>query len=82
MNNKEIIDNAPESATHWDGDGYVVISKNKNNYFSHKRSKWATVYELVLEPETRSLADIRRIVELENHIQSLLVPSPRTWDGG
>ena len=46
MTDQEILDNAPRGATHWDGYGYVFISKNKNNYFSKKRSKWVSVSEL------------------------------------
>jgi hypothetical protein len=59
MNNQEIINNAPEGATHIDGeddfckDGY---------YLGHTSKRWIPSDCVV---GSRSLADIKRIVELE-----------------
>jgi hypothetical protein len=63
MNNQEIIDNAPECATHIDGDEY--LDANSDSYWSSKKSKWCSLCELVLQDDIRSLSDIKRIVELE-----------------
>ena len=59
MTDSEILDNAPEGATHIDGendfckDGY---------YFGYTSRQWMLSDSVV---ESRSLTDIRRIVELE-----------------
>ena len=71
MTNQEILDNAPEGATHWDGGGYMIAEGGINNYFNPKKSKWIYVSELVLEPDTRSLADIAKITELEEDVEPL-----------
>ena len=66
MTDQEIIDNAPKGATHVDGehdfckDGY---------YFSYTSQRWITSEFIV---GSRSLADIKRIVELEKDRDSLL----------
>ena len=60
MTNQEILDNAPEGATHVDWG--VFLNANENQYW---REKWIDVSELILEHETRSLTDIKRIAELE-----------------
>ena len=72
MSDQEILDNAPDGATHWDGVGYIDVDANVDNYFSAKRSKWWHMSELVLETETRSLSDIARIVELEKEKQAIV----------
>ena len=62
MTDQEIIDNAPEGATHWDCSEYMIHVHDGNwNYWS-KAAGWN---ETKPEEETRSLADIKRIVELE-----------------
>jgi hypothetical protein len=63
MNNQDVLDNAPEGATHWDGAEY--LNTNTNSYWRRTRSKWVGLDELILEPDTRSLVDIKRIAELE-----------------
>jgi hypothetical protein len=66
MNNQEILDNAPEGATHIDGehdfckDGY---------YFSSTSQRWISSEFVV---GSRSLADIKRIVELEKALYKLI----------
>jgi hypothetical protein len=63
MNNQEIIDNAPEDAIHVDG-GLLYTDKNgicvsQSGYSSNI-------------PSLRSLADIKRIVELEKALDKLI----------
>jgi hypothetical protein len=63
MRDQEIIDNAPEGATHWDCSEYMIHVHDGNwNYWS-RAAGWD---ETKPEEETRSLADIKRIVELED----------------
>ena len=63
MTNQEIIDNAPEGATHVD---------EENDYFAfNARWRWnlwhdeTKRFEATRATTTRSLADIKRIAELE-----------------
>ena len=68
MNNQEIIDNAPE--------GSVCIDAN-NDYFNAHGVMWSDYckdWDFHDNPEVpiRSLADIKRIVELENIMFDLL----------
>ena len=63
MNYKEILNNAPEDATHIDGGEY--LDATTASYWSLAKSKWCGVDELILQDDIRSLADIKRIVELE-----------------
>jgi hypothetical protein len=70
MNNQEIIDNAPEGATHIDGTDY--LNANNNSYWNVTKCKWCSLCELFLEDEMRSLADIKRIVELEKALNKLI----------
>tara|TARA_R110001632_G_scaffold37039_2_gene93701 strand:+ start:1950 stop:2375 length:426 start_codon:yes stop_codon:yes gene_type:complete len=68
MNNKDILANAPDGATHWDCSEYMIHVHDGNwNYWS-KAAGWN---ETKPEEETRSLADIKRIVELEAYIQKV-----------
>ena len=66
MNNQDILDNAPEGATHIDGeddfckDGY---------YLGHTSKRWIPSDSVV---GSRSLSDIKRIAELEKERDSLL----------
>ena len=66
MNNQQILDNAPEGATHIDGEhdfckeGYFYWC-TRRNYGDHPEA-WIPDEFIV---GNRSLADIRRIVELE-----------------
>ena len=68
MNNQDILDNAPEGATHIDGDGY--LDENNNSYWNITKGKWCGLCELTLEGDIRSLEDIKRILELEGLLQS------------
>ena len=61
MNNQEITDNAPDGATHYDCCEYMRHVHNGNWEYWSKESGWE---ETVPEDDTRSLADIKRIVEL------------------
>ena len=62
MKDQEIIDNAPEGATHYDCDEYMRhVHDGEWEYWS-KAAGWE---ETTPQGDTRSLADIKRIVELE-----------------
>jgi hypothetical protein len=64
MNNQEIIDNAPEGATHIGPWVYKVSGKNiplENGLRNHNQEG------------LRSLADIKRIVELEQGYEELRI---------
>tara|TARA_R110000772_G_C13165592_1_gene426458 strand:- start:289 stop:825 length:537 start_codon:yes stop_codon:yes gene_type:complete len=65
MNNQEIIDNAPEGATHFDTEYgfYWMMDRERSQAFSHSANKfeWDTLSSDFL----RSLEDIKRIAELE-----------------
>ena len=60
MNNQEILDNAPKGATHIDGE-YDFCKDG--SYFGYSSKQWIPSEFIV---ESRSLADIKRIAELEN----------------
>jgi hypothetical protein len=71
MNNQEILDNAPDGATHFDGSYYYIVNED-----AHKSSeiwnvvspyKWHESGNLRLNDliDMRSLVDIKRIAELE-----------------
>ena len=62
MSDKEIIENAPEGATHWDCGEYMMHIHDGNWDFWSMTGQWDDTKP---EEETRSLADIKRIVELE-----------------
>jgi len=64
MNDKEILNNAPEGATHWDFNEYIRHEGNgKWSRWDNAIKKWE---HTTSEIGTRSLADIKRIEELEN----------------
>ena len=68
MTDQEILDNAPDGATHWDCSEYMIhVHGGDWNYWS-KAAGWN---ETKPEEETRSLADIKRIAELEAELRSL-----------
>jgi hypothetical protein len=69
MNNQEITDNAPDNATHYDCCEYMRHVYNGNWEYWSKASGWE---ETVPEDDTRSLADIKRIVELEKALHELI----------
>jgi hypothetical protein len=63
MNNQEIIDNAPEGATHIDGEyDFCKDGSYFGSYFGHSSKQWIPAEFIV---ESRSLADIKRIIDLE-----------------
>lgn len=74
MNNEEILANAPEGATHVDDDfGYWILSEDQNI----KSQAWIDTRKGFRALSTdgfsfRSLADIERILELENYIDIAL----------
>jgi hypothetical protein len=65
MNNQEILDNAPEGATHWDGAKYYRY--HKDDWFSFHGFEWidANTDDLYTACSIRSLEDIKRIAEFE-----------------
>lgn len=58
MTNQEILDNAPEGATHYDGS--VYINTRLSSYWSLYKKRWVNLDVLTLEPETRLLSDIKK----------------------
>ena len=74
---KEIIDNAPDEATHIDGDKEYVKFIECEMY--HYSCEWASVYDFPLE--LRSLSDIERIIELMEATQDLLQVFAGSPDG-
>lgn len=68
MNNKEILANAPEGATHYASDGYFRIRGTK--YMRYLKSGKLTEKWLPADPV--SLDHIRRIVELEAQVSDFM----------
>jgi hypothetical protein len=68
VNNQEVLDNAPEGATHWDGAQYYRY--HKDDWFSFHGFEWidANTDDLYTACSIRSLADINRIAELEEEL--------------
>jgi hypothetical protein len=62
MNNQEIIDNAPDLATHIDNEGDYWLMSSGHSVETFMEPDW--VFCSPQEP-LQSLADIKRIVELE-----------------
>lgn len=72
-----IIDNAPDGATHIDGDKeYVKFIEGEMYHYS---CRWASDYDFPLE--LRSLEDIERIIELMEATQGLLQVFASRQDG-
>ena len=74
MSNQEIIDNAPEGATHISEDyGLIYLRADPDEYVSsHNNFRWGANdvrTELLHFHTVRSLADIKRILELEKVIE-------------
>ena len=67
MNNQQILENAPEGATHVDEYGIYLNTEN-DSYWKETSRKWVELTELLLERNTRLLADIARIAELEGSL--------------
>ena len=78
MNNQEILDNAPDGATHWDGDYFYICKDNANKsseiWSVLKFNEWAKTGDLKISDliEMRSLSDIKRIAELEERLQNIV----------
>jgi hypothetical protein len=68
MTDQEILDNAPEGATHIDGE-YDFCKDG--SYFGYSSKQWIPSEFIV---ESRSLADIKRIAELEKELDVEYVP--------
>ena len=66
MNNQKILDNAPEGATHVDNEGDYWLMHPDNATETFMDGEW--VYCNMQEP-IRSLADIKRIAELEKELE-------------
>ena len=63
MTDQEILDSVPEGATHYDQLEYMRHVPNYDNWeYWSKAIGWGEVFP---EGEIRSLADIKRIAELE-----------------
>ena len=78
MNNQEIINNAPEGATHIEDNSNLYIkvlprvtSTIFNDWFIFEIDQWIIIdtYNVLL---MRSLADIKRITDLEGELRSLV----------
>jgi hypothetical protein len=68
MNNQEIINNAPEGATHIDAEkDYFKFSCQSWMYYDDQEDDWFMTDSKSL----RSLADIKRIVELEALVEEI-----------
>ena len=67
MQEKEILDNAPESATHVDEEGdYCRASEESGYTWEYLCTNQNTWLDYGIAVGLRSLADIKRIAELEN----------------
>jgi hypothetical protein len=67
MNNQEIIDNAPECATHVDH-LYLYWMVQDRDAFNWQGTGWQLISSDA--EDFRSLADIKRIVELEDLVEA------------
>jgi hypothetical protein len=89
MTNQEILDNAPEGATHYVPNLHY-IAKNKNgNWMRYdpngfENAKWfaANDFNLGYAVDYRSLADIERIVELESQFHIDTITGNATFPSG
>ena len=63
MNNQEILDNAPEGATHYADTEYCYRKETETDFYLWANGKWYLSHGVYTH--TRSLADIKRIAELE-----------------
>tara|TARA_R110000772_G_scaffold207442_1_gene318012 strand:+ start:237 stop:491 length:255 start_codon:yes stop_codon:yes gene_type:complete len=68
MTNQDILDNAPEGSTHIDEDGTYFKRTYGQAYCWVNKSAWMTAKK---SRAMRSLADIKRIVELEADVKRL-----------
>jgi hypothetical protein len=63
VNNQEILDNAPEGATHYANTGYCYRKETETDFYLWANGKWYLSHGVYTH--TRSLSDIKRIAELE-----------------
>lgn len=71
--NEEILANAPEGATHFDIDkDYIKLDDDNWYMYSFDSGTWSLIDVLV---DTRSLDDIRRIVELKKLAKNAWAPN-------
>tara|TARA_R110002096_G_scaffold106069_1_gene233382 strand:+ start:894 stop:1199 length:306 start_codon:yes stop_codon:yes gene_type:complete len=71
MINKDILKGAPDRATHWDFNEYMRWDSNYDwEFYNDDTKKWECTCDV--ENNIRALADIKRIVALENTLQKLL----------
>ena len=82
MNNQEIIDNAPEGTTHTETLAstriyYLKKDTNGMGYSVYLTNEWRT--SMAVSGFIRSLADIKRIVELENEKLTLCKSELETY---
>ena len=64
MSDKEILNNAPEGATHVDNNGFY-LKAGKSGFMEPDDSGVDWDYDCASHSEVRALIDIRRIAELE-----------------
>jgi hypothetical protein len=75
MNNQEIINNAPEGTTHTETLAstriyYLKKDTNGMGYSVYLTNEWRT--SMAVSGFIRSLADIKRIVELEDLVEDII----------
>ena len=72
MINKNILDNTPDGATHWDFNEYMRWDSSDEWWecYNESTKKWTHTWGV--EGDIRSLVDIKRIEELENALITLL----------
>lgn len=71
MTNQEILDNAPEGATHVDNNGYY-LKAGRSGFMEPSDCGLDWDYDYANHTEVRSLADIERIAELEDLAQMII----------
>ena len=78
MTNQQILDNAPDGATHYGFSGtcnsmayFQVENRETVTFYNFWREDKCNWYELHSSPDVSSLSDIKRIVELENELAKL-----------
>ena len=75
MNNQEILDNAPEGATHVMGGNCYCIENTEDDY-SEDGYDYLTFRNEDTSGRHRSLADIAKIAELEKELSSVVAGLP------
>ena len=78
MNNQEILDNAPEGATHVMG-GNCYCMENTEDDYSEDGYDYLTFRNEDTSGRHRSLEDIKRITELEKELATSTPPPNLVW---